>query len=219
MKKSLFISGMLQPDLREALLSQGFQITELPMIRTEAIAFDPVIPECEWIFFSSKNAAQYFYAAKPLTQDQKLAAIGKATARAVRKFGTCDFCGETNDIATVASEFAKQIGNARVLFPQSSQGLRSVQAHLNPSQVIDLDCYHSVPNPAKIDFHGICIFTSPSNTAAYFEKNEIMPDQKFIAFGQSTANALKDCGVKGVIIPDSLETKSLLNTILRSSLS
>ncbi|MFM9986586.1 MAG: uroporphyrinogen-III synthase [Flavobacteriales bacterium] len=219
MKKSLFISGMLQPDLRKALFSQGFQITELPMIRTEAIAFDPKIPECEWIFFSSKNAVQYFYAANPITQDQKLAAIGKATARAVRKFGPCDFCGETNDIGSVASEFVKQIGNARVLFPQSSQSLRSVQTLLNASQVIDLNCYHSVPNSSKIDFHTICIFTSPSNTTAYFEKNEIVSDQKVIAFGQSTANALMERGVKDVIIPGSLETKTLLDTILRSSIS
>jgi hydroxymethylbilane synthase len=214
--KSLFITGELPGDLREELITHGFQITERSMIKTEAVAFDPQIPHCDWIFFSSKKAVNFFFDRKPVLGQQKLAAIGKGTEQEVKKYGVCDFVGETNDITSVAQQFSNVIGKKTVLFPQSAGSLRSVQNHLDSAQVVDLICYRSLADSIVIPKHSIILFTSPSNTTAYFEKNEITANQKIIAYGKSTSKALNAYGVKDVIIPESLETKTLLDTILRS---
>lgn len=219
MNQTVLITGHLPGNLRDDLIARGFAVIEQPMIRTEAIAFDPMLPACNWIFFSSRNAVRFFYAAQPVITDHQLAAIGKGTALELEKYGQCSFAGESNDTQAVAKQFVSIAGDSLVLFPQSSESLRTIQSLLKPSQIIDLLCYKTIPSPVKIAPSDILIFTSPSNVVAFFEMNTIAESQKIIAYGSSTAHALQKQGVERLQIPDSLETNILFDTIIRCSRS
>ena len=219
MTRSVFISGTLPVAVSDALKKSGFSITQQSLIETTAIPFESRLPECDWIFFSSKNAARFFFASTPQIGNQKIAAIGKGTASIVEQVIPVDFIGRQNDIAEVAKEFAAIAGKGKILFPQSALSLRTVQSAFPVTQIIDLVCYETKSILREIQSHDIYVFTSPSNVASFFMKNTINGATGIIAYGRGTSLALKNKGVSEVIVPQSLENNDLLNTILSCSVS
>jgi len=99
------------------------------------------------------------------------------------------------------------------LFPQSEQSRKTIQRVFDKSQVHELICYRIAPNGREVGTADIIIFTSPSNVEVYFSKNKLFHFQKTIAFGHSTKESLKNQGVLEVLIPASLTTESLMDTI------
>jgi len=99
------------------------------------------------------------------------------------------------------------------LFPQSEQSRKTIQRVFDKSQIRELICYRSVPNAREVGAADIIIFTSPSNADAFFSKNKTFHFQKIIAFGHSTEESLKNHGVQEILIPKSLTTESLVDTI------
>jgi hydroxymethylbilane synthase len=47
----------------------------------------------------------------------------------------------------------------------------------------------------------VLIFTSPSSVRAYFNKYSVKSNQEVIAMGPSTAEALKNSGIKSPLLP------------------
>ena len=58
----------------------------------------------------------------------------------------------------------------------------------------------------------VFVFTSPSNVETFFEKNKITAEQKVIAMGDATANALKKKGVKANKQPASFDDLGLVQS-------
>ncbi|MFN8699695.1 MAG: uroporphyrinogen-III synthase [Flavobacteriales bacterium] len=220
MSQTVFISRELPADnhLLTTLAAEGFELIAQPMITTRSVACEMPTIRSGWIFFSSKQGVEHFFAHTPSVGSAQLAAIGEGTARLLRKYGEVEFTGRHSDTDEVAREFKKTAGRKKVYFPISEQSVRTVQQALPASQVVDIVCYRTEENPVPVGHPDILIFSSPSNVQAFLKANTIMPFQKVIAFGKTTAAALEEAGVKSVVSKGTSDS-ALLEAIKRASAS
>ncbi|HRH66588.1 MAG TPA: hydroxymethylbilane synthase [Bacteroidia bacterium] len=212
-------------DLREKGVMQnvlqglGFNLEGKAMIETLPVSFHS-LPDSEWIFFSSKQAVKFFFRQQPDLREQKFACVGKATAEELRKFGKrADFIGSSNDTKMTGKQFAARVGSGKVLFPQAKGSLRSIQQQfVKPEQVIDLVVYETKKkNDGPAPEAEMIVFTSPSNVEAWFERFRIHPEQKIIAMGDATANALRQFGTVRLTKPDAFDDAAILRAIFGMS--
>ncbi len=182
----------------------GYEVHGCSLTRYEQVPFSG-LPACDWIFFSSKNCVRYFFSQHPgIPAGIKVGSIGGATAAALKNKGViADFTGESNDTTLIGKQFADFVGNAKVLFPQSTASFRTIQKQfLSQKNLIDMVVYDTVEdlgaNPHDSD---IIVLTSPTNAMLYLRKKKALPDQLFISIGKSTAEVLYKSGIKNVLIP------------------
>src|SRR6202012_553934 len=98
----------------------------------------------DWIFFSSKNAVEYFFQLNPmLPKKVKFGVMGTGSEDMMGRMGhLVDYTGAGIDSADVATEFTKIANGTTVLFPAAENSMRSIQAALSPeTKVIDLPVY------------------------------------------------------------------------------
>ncbi len=202
---SVFISREVseQSYFRRALAKHNIQIDGRSLIRTVPVItkLDPyILKHIDWIFFSSRNAVEYFFQLSPLLpKDVKFGVMGAGSEEMLRRKGHfADFTGVGNDSADVAEDFAKLANGTQVLFPCAEDSLKSIQKGLSPdTKVIDLVIYETVLEE-EIEGSGadVLVFTSPSNVDAYFAENLMDPYQKVICIGKSTGKKFDEMGVK-----------------------
>jgi hydroxymethylbilane synthase len=203
--QKVFISRELsaQSYFRKSLEKREIEIDARSLIRTVPVITkldNYILRNIDWIFFSSKNAVEYFFKLEPaLSKKVKFGVMGSGSEDMLRKKGYfVEYTGDGVDPADVAAEFAKLANGHIVLFPSAAGSLRSVQQGLSAdTKVIDLPVYETIledevePSGAEV-----LVFTSPSNVEAYFVNNLLQPDQKVIAIGKSTGKKLDEMGVK-----------------------
>ncbi len=191
--------------LRKALEKHQIGIEDRSLIKTYPIInkLDPYIfKQVDWIFFSSKNAIEYFFGLNPeFRKKTKFAVLGRASEDMLRRFGyKPDFNGEGDgiDTADIAENFARQAAGQTVLFPGAKGSLRTVQHALgDDSKVIDLPIYETViEESVERTSAEVLIFTSPSNVEAYFADNLLEPGQQVICIGKSTGSKFDEMGVR-----------------------
>jgi hydroxymethylbilane synthase len=190
---------------RRAMEKHNIEVDGRSLIRTFPTInkLDPyILKHLDWIFFSSKNAIEYFFALNPLVSKKtKFGVLGRASEDALRKFGRVpDFNGEEEGIDTkeIATEFAELVNGQTVLFPGAKDSLRTVQKALSAeTKIIDLPVYETVmEDNIEPIYADVLIFTSPSNVEAYFVENLIEPGQKVICIGRATGRQFDEMGVK-----------------------
>jgi len=192
--------------LRKALSKHNIEIEGRSLIRTFPIVnvLDPFyLKHIDWIFFSSRNAVEYFFKLKPvLPKNVKFGVAGRGSEDSLRRVGhVADYVGEGGDIEEVAELFAEQVAGKKVLFPRAQDSLQSIQKALKPDTiVVDLPIYETVVED-DIDqtYADVLIFTSPSNVDAYFTDNLLDPGQQVIAIGNSTGKKFDEMGVKYIL--------------------
>ncbi|WP_256011313.1 hydroxymethylbilane synthase [Desertivirga xinjiangensis] len=205
--KSVFITRDIPESsyLSKALKKHKIEIEGRSLIRTFPIInkLDSfILRHVDWIFFSSKNAIEYFFKLEPeIGKKTRLGVIGRASEEMLRRFGRVpDFNGEEEgiDTADIATEFAEIARGRTVLFPGAKESLRTVQKALSEdTKLIDLPVYETViEEHVEQSFADVLIFTSPSNVEAYFAENLLEPGQKVICIGRSTGKMFDDMGVK-----------------------
>ncbi len=188
---------------RKSLEKHNIEIEGRSLIRTFPIVnvLDPFyLKNIDWVFFSSRNAVEYFFKLKPyLSKKIKYGVVGRGSEDALRKYGElADYVGESGDIKEVAEGFAALVDGQTVLFPRAQDSLLSIQKSLKEdTKVVDLPIYETVVED-DIDRTSadILIFTSPSNVDAYFADNLLDPGQQVIAIGNSTGKKFEEMGVK-----------------------
>ncbi len=189
--------------LRKSLERQKIEIDGRSLIRTFPIVNvldDFFLKRADWIFFSSRNGVDYFFALNPvLSKKVKFGVAGRGSEDSLRKFGhVADFVGEGGDILQVARDFAKVVVGQTILFPRAQDSLLTMQKFLTAdTKIIDLPIYETVieENVAAANAE-LLIFTSPSNVDAYFADNLLEHDQQIMAIGDSTGKKLDEMGVK-----------------------
>jgi uroporphyrinogen-III synthase len=190
--------------LANTLGKHGFNLTFQSLTRFEKIPFKG-IPECEWLFFSSRNCVKYFFDQNPsIPAGIKIGSIGGTTAEALNKRGIeSHFTGSGPDTIAIGKEFAAIAGNSKVVFPQSTASYRTIQKQFaDQTNVIDIVVYDTIENEkAEIPDTDIVLLTSPSNAILYFRKKKALPDQVFIPIGNSTAEILRKNGITKFILP------------------
>jgi hydroxymethylbilane synthase len=205
--KTVFITRDISENsyFRKAMDKHEIQIDARSLIRTFPTIhkLDPfILREVDWIFFSSKNAIEYFFRLEPrLPKKTKFGVIGRGSEDMLRQLGKLpDFNGEDEGVDTedIAEEFAAIANGKTVLFPGAKDSLRTIQKALSSrTTVIDLPVYETVYEE-EVPKSGaeVLIFTSPSNVEAYFTDNLLEPGQKVICIGKSTGKKFDALGVK-----------------------
>ncbi|NEU07318.1 hydroxymethylbilane synthase [Flavihumibacter sp. R14] len=205
--ESVFITRNLPESsyLRRALEKHGIQIEDRSLIKTFPTInkLDSyILKYVKWIFFSSKNAIEYFFKLEPLLPKAvKFGVLGRASEDTLRRFGkAADFNGEDEGIDTsdIAEKFAVVANGSTVLFPGAKDSLRTVQQALSQeTKIIELPVYETVMDErVEGSSANVLIFTSPSNVEAYFQDNLLEFGQKVICIGKSTGKKFDEMGVK-----------------------
>ncbi|MDP9077405.1 MAG: hydroxymethylbilane synthase [Bacteroidota bacterium] len=201
----VFISRELSANsyFRKALEKHDIEVEARSLIRTVAVITkldNYILKNVDWIFFSSKNAVEYFFQLDPLLPKKvKFGVMGSGSEDMLRRKGFfVDYTGDGIDSAEVAAEFAELAKGQTVVFPSAENSMRSIQQALSPdTKIIDLTVYETIlEDDVQQTGAEILVFTSPSNVEAYFVDNLLDPDQKVIAIGLSTGRKLDEMGVK-----------------------
>jgi hydroxymethylbilane synthase len=203
--KKVFITRELSENsyFRKSLEKHNVEVEARSLIRTVPVITkldNYILKNVDWIFFSSKNAVEYFFNLEPLLSKKvKFGVMGSGSEDMLRRKGHfVDYTGIGVDTADVAADFAAIANGKVVLFPSAKDSLRSIQQGLSAeTRIIDLPVYETIQeeNPEQSGAE-ILVFTSPSNVEAYFDQNLLHPDQQVIAIGKSTGKKLEEAGVK-----------------------
>ncbi len=207
-------------DLREddfffnVLRQNGCEVFGRALIEIKRIPLK-LIPDADWVFFSSKHAVRHFLGQTKLKQGMKIAAVGKATSDELRKFNLrADFIGGGNDTRITAKQFGAVAGRSKVLFPQAKGSLKTVQQQLATATILDLVVYETIQRPADdLPETDVLVFTSPSNLEAFLEKKKIGKQQKIVAMGHATGNTLKEKGFLSFYSPATFDDAGLAQSV------
>lgn len=205
--KNVFITRQLPETsyLRYALEKHGIEVEGRSLIKTypSINKLDPyILRNIDWVFFSSKNAIEYFFRLEPkLPKKAMFGVLGRGSEDALRYLGKqAHFNGEEEGIDTkdIAKEFAKVANGSNVLFPSAKGSLRTIQKALsNDTKIVELTVYETVAEEdVSQSYAEVVIFTSPSNVESYFVNNLLEPDQQVICIGKSTGKKFDEMGVK-----------------------
>lgn len=200
----VFISRELSANsyFRRALERHGIEVEARSLIRTVPVMtrFDSyILRSIDWVFFTSKNAVEYFYKLDPkFSHPVKYGVMGAGSEEMLRKHGHfADFVGQSNDTADVAAEFAKLANGSVVLFPGAENPMRSIHKGLSENtKIIDLPVYETVlDDSAEASSADVLVFTSPSNVENYFERHLLDNGQQVVAIGKATGRKLAELNI------------------------
>lgn len=215
---SIFITKDLSTEnyLSRACAAHKLKLTGQSLIKISHLPFKAEAQGCDWVFFSSSNGVEAFFAQEKATDwsSKKFGTSGDASAISLAKYiSHIDFIGTESDMKEVSERFKAIAGNDVVLFPISDRSLKTIQSEFTSERVKNIVCYTASPISIIVAPAEAYIFTSPSNVEAYFNANKAFSeDAKLIAIGKSTANKLKEHGVNPLIaeIPHESELWALL---------
>ncbi len=198
-KKVLITKRLHSNSYLKKLTDYNLDITDISFIQTSAIENTTRLPNCNWIFFNSRNAVKYFFESGYKITNQQVACVGAQTALELGKHHTnIDFIGVSNDIEKIAEAFIPLCKNQIVLFPSSTTSLRSIGSFIQMyCNIIHFPIYQTVEQHHTLHKHfDSIIFTSPSNVRGFMHNNKISDNTKCIAIGLSTKAELVKQGLK-----------------------
>jgi len=219
--QTAFISRNLKRDspFKRLLEAQGWEVHDRALIVLTPTPFQQA-PEADWIFFTSPNGV-HFYSdglkalGLPLPKG-KWAAIGPSTAAAMQVHGMQpDFTGSGEPIAT-ATAFLLHAQGLRVLMPGPRHRAGAIAQQL--AEYADVREWVVYDNQMASDLPALqeeaLAFTSPMNVDAYFRLHALLPGQRVVAIGPTTATALKRVGALNVAVAASPTEEALARAVL-----
>lgn len=218
--KSIFISRKLANDspFISLIQNENCRIIDQSLIQTTQIRYS-YTPQTAWIFFTSKNAIDYFFAQSPnLPEKVKYGVISSASANHLLNHNIkADFIGEGINLLNIAKDFREILQNESVLFPQAIDSYQTIQKQLAFTNTCNnLYVYKTIiKNDFELPYSDILIFTSPSNVIAYYNKYKFDPRQLVIAIGTTTKFKLNEFNVVNVLTPNSFDENGLLELVLK----
>lgn len=182
---------------RRLLEPAGFEVDGRSLVAFSAVPF--VLPAAfDWVFFYSGQGVRFFFehlanSGILLPPTTRFGAIGAGTARLLE---TADFVGDGAP-ETTAEAFRAVATGKRVLFPRAAQSRQALQLLLaGKIEALDLIVYENTPiSEIAISDAAVLVFTSPLNAQAYFSRHPLLPGQKVLAIGHTTARALTEMQV------------------------
>jgi uroporphyrinogen-III synthase len=222
--KKIFITRDLKETdfFKTALEKVGFFVFGKSLIAFSKVDFG-VIPDCDWLFFYSKNGVKYFFENidNQSFDHIKIAAIGSSTANYLEEYFQIkvDFIGTGEPLQT-SKAFVEIAAHQTILFPRAKHSKQSIQKQLGNIIIAkDLIVYENQPIR---DFQSIeadiLVFTSPMNVKAYFSQMTFQPNQKIISIGNTTAETLKILGFNNFLVAKSPSEQDLVKAVLNDEL-
>ena len=195
--KSIYITKELEDvtQLKQFCAFQNIDLHAQSQLNFEEVPFSIEKP-FEVVFFSSVRAGRFFLRNYdgPLSSLQ-FACIGEETAQ---KFNIeFAFVGkEAGNPEKVAEKFKNWLGDKRLLIPHSSLSHKTIAETIPSSQCESVCVYNTLLSPQSIPECEVYVFTSPSNLAAFLQKNQVPEAAKVIAWGNTTEKALGNSKVQ-----------------------
>lgn len=177
---------------------------------------DFVNPESyDCIFFGSKNAVDFYCSNYKIPTRVSIACVGSATSSRLLNLGyKPQFIGKkSGDPIQVAKAFRNFLGNRTCLFPHSNRSLGTVARLVPDHQKIERVLYFNHGEPLEVQKADIYVFTSPTNAQSFCEKNEPPAQAQYIAWGQSTAEAMLALHMEPNYILKNAQFKELIDVL------
>lgn len=182
------------PQLSHWCESHGLTLIYQPFIRTQSRPKQP-LPDTDWIFFSSPRGVRHFFEHYTI-RSARVAALSVGTAKALKEYGVdCSFTGSADvSPATIGATFSEILNpNEAVLFPISQRSKRTVIQQLPPNQVETVITYETLFMEQISLLHDpeLILFTSPSNFEGFLKHFKDDGEEKWVAFGETTAASIR----------------------------
>jgi uroporphyrinogen-III synthase len=206
---TLFISKK-EEDLKSQLSlfkAKSIEVIAHSFLQFEGIPYN-VESTYQALFFGSPRAVNFFLRLEKIPENTFIGCIGDVTAQSLLEKGIkVDFVGKSaGNPSAVANQFKEQIGDKRVLFPQSLSSNRSIVSVFPPTQVEEIPIYKTVIVPQTIPDCCVYVFTSPSNVDGFLKGNSFPEKSKIIAWGKTTEKHLTS---KGLLVDITLKEASI----------
>ena len=168
------------------------KIFHYPLIKISPIEIPELnLPEFDAVVFTSKSAVNYFFKTFKIT-DQKIFAIGKATAKEICRFGyNSDYISEESDSDSLV-KLINRTKFKKILYPCSnlSQNMLHKQANVYPEKFYSTE-FVDQPKIDLENFKGV-VFTSPSTVNSFLKIFKEIPTHLiYYVFGKHTEKVLK----------------------------
>jgi uroporphyrinogen III methyltransferase/synthase len=213
--------GRLSRMLREL----GAEVVELPVIETVPLQTQLPVLDAAWIAFTSASGVEYFFAAlKKEGRDvrsignAKIAAVGKATAVALREHGLCvDLIPTVYDGFHLAEELASAAKGAKILLFRAENGAPELTSRLAAlgADFSEIPLYRTAALPAPFTPRSpdAAVFASASAVRAF---RQACPDVEVpfaCCIGPQTAAEARRLGFKNIGIAEKATLEELVNKL------
>jgi uroporphyrinogen-III synthase len=224
-------------ELVALLSSLGAHVVEVPLIeigppadRGEGLrnALDHV-EEFDWIAVLSTNGAHALLRAlngMELSRSCKVAAVGRATAEALREGGLeVALVGDGRGGASLARQMSDAFDPAQLLVVAAQEGRREFAEELGAAgwRVTSVAGYATVATAvteqdrASLIAADIVIVASPSAVGNYMALGPSGDErQSFVAIGETTAAALRAAGLAEVVVAEAPTDVALAEAVVRA---
>lgn len=217
--------------LASMLRDKGAEVISMPTIKTQIIKDalkNKNISNYEWLGFTSVTGVEAFFTllnenCRDVREigNAKIAAIGKATAEALKSHGLkVDFVPEIYDGENLAEGLAKLIqeNTSCLLMFRALNGTPDIKNTFKKNKInyeeiclykIDYVKFNYIP-----EFIDIIIFTSASTVRGFAENINGMRDTQVICIGKQTAEEAKKFGFINIKIAKQATVEEIFNAVL-----
>ena len=211
----IFISRKIAEDTDWVIEArqQGHHVFGYSCIQTSTVKIS-TLGEFDWVFFSSSEGVHHFLRQFNVG-NAKIGAMGIGTALTLDNHNVkADFIGQNSAPEKVAHDFQKVLlPQSKILFPQSEQTRNSIAPLLTDCHIERVTAYRTGNVQVAIADASIFIFSSPSNVKSYLSQHALPFNAQCIAFGPTTAQALKDSGARNIHTLENVHHKEIMNAI------
>lgn len=221
--------------LRDRLAALGAHVVSIPTITFAAppdaghalLHAASNLDQYQWIIFTSANAVRRFFSrirdARELA-GVKVAAIGKATSRAILDFNiVCDFVPSEFVAETFVAEFPA--GNGSVLFPRAVEARDTIPEGLQDKgwrvEIVDAYCtVAATMDPQlkeEIEDADAIAFTSSSGVSSFLAvySTELLPS-RVVSIGPVTTATLREHLVTEVVTASRHDIDGLVDALVQA---
>ncbi|MDS9999972.1 uroporphyrinogen-III synthase [Listeria cossartiae subsp. cayugensis] len=212
----------------------GFEVESIPLIETRPKKFslNQEQQAADWLFLTSVNAVEYFFANQHVKTNYKFAVIGEKTEEKLAEFGYMpNFVPSVYQSEVFLSEWLNENPDqTSVLLPQSNLSRSIIKDALieKGHLVFSMELYEtSFPeasktrliNQLKLKEKQIIIFASPSAWKNFYSIAKTFPDQKeywrIASIGNVTTEAILADGWSVTYQPQTFTMKHLADLIIQ----
>ncbi len=226
------------PGWREHLTKAGIHSTFLQTLKTEPLADESIqkiaarlqtTPEA-WLVLSSSRGVEAWKKWHPGKGQlpHKLAAVGQKTAEACKSRLAVQPRIQSDTLQDCLIAIAANDAGARVISLTSDKGVKTIQPDVPPGMYFERHAIYTTSFVEHDPLHvkklasenfDFCLFTSPSTFGALKKRPELMRHiesgrWKIAAWGDTTADYIKEQGVPVALVPPRPELDTLIKALL-----
>jgi uroporphyrinogen-III synthase len=190
-----------------ALRNAGFEPVECPLIETEPIDDGPIdVRDYDWVIVTSAAGVEQL-ARRHAGELPRVAAIGQATADALRQHGLpVDFVPQTSTQEGLVEEFPRPVGRALFVGAEAARDVIASELPAEARVVYRTRKLRPDPPPQA----DVALVASPSAAEAFAELSAGIP---VVTIGPQTTEAALGVGLDVIAEADTPDTDALVNAL------